>query len=72
VKTLEDIQSDRHEMSTAIRFSKIKGGYTWSITVAAENSSIESLRAAKDRAVAISAEFQAEFGPKAEVDEIPF
>ena len=72
MKTLEELQSDRHEISSSVRFSKIKGGYTWSINVAAENSSIESLRAAKEHAVAISAELEAEFVPKAKIDEVPF
>lgn len=65
---MEELHSEQQTINSSIRFSKIRGGYSWSITVAAENSSIESLRAAKDHAIAISAELQAEFEPKAEVD----
>jgi hypothetical protein len=63
------------EITSSVRFSKIRDGYSWSITVAAENSLIESLRAAKEHAVAISAELEAQFPPKApraEVDEVPY
>jgi hypothetical protein len=65
---LENVQSDSTNDGATIRLSKVKDGYTWSLVVAADGSSIESLRELKDRVLTVSRELQAELGSEAVTD----
>lgn len=51
-----------------VRINRLRGGYTWNIDVAADTNGIEDLRVAKQKALEISRELEAEFKP-ASIDE---
>lgn len=46
-----------------VRINRLRAGYTWNIDVAADTNSIEDLRVAKQKALEILRELEAEFTP---------
>lgn len=57
------------EGGSSIRINKLKDGYTWNVHVVAAGSSLEELREAKEKALLLSSELQAELDQR-EVDEV--
>ena len=54
-----------------VRINRLKDSYTWNVEVAAESSSLEHLQAAREKAVAISRELDADLRPKSEQVKVP-
>jgi hypothetical protein len=55
-----------------IKVNRLKDSYTWNVQVGAESNSIEGLRIAKDKAVAVGQELQASLSPPIAEEEAPF
>lgn len=62
--------------STFVRVNRLKEGWTCNVQVGADDNTMESLQAAKERALAIVRELDAELNPviveSALEDEVPF
>ena len=55
-----------------VRVNRLKDSYTWNVEVAAESSSLEHLQAAREKAVEVSRELEAELNPEPEQVEVSF
>jgi hypothetical protein len=63
---LETMPSASH-----VRVNRLKDSYTWNVEVAAESSSLDDLQAAREKAVAVSRELDADLRPISEQVEMP-
>ena len=55
-----------------VKVNRLKDSYTWNVDVVAESSSLEDLQTAKEKALAISRELEADLDPKPEEARLPF
>jgi hypothetical protein len=54
-------ESDSNPWSNGVTIKKTRDGYSWTVGVAAENNSVDALRAAASKARQIEAELQAAY-----------
>jgi hypothetical protein len=66
---VKPIPSATEANTSWIKLNRLKNSYTWNIQVAAASSSIEDLRAAREKAVTIASELQAVFGGPVEDEQ---
>jgi hypothetical protein len=68
VKPLSDTLSG----GSYVRVNRLKDSFTWHVQVPAESSSLEHLQVAKEKAVQLSRELEADLNRKSEQVEVPF
>jgi hypothetical protein len=54
-----------------VKVNRLKDSYTWNVEVAAESSSLEHLQAAREKAVAVSRDLEADLRPRSEQVAVP-
>jgi len=55
-----------------VKVNRLKESYTWNVQVAAESGSLEHLQAAKEKALVLSRELEADLNPKVEEVGVSF